>query len=193
MSASGGDMVAAMAEKRSRKGGSRTQRGTAPSAPDLEAIETTHTDEKKIAHASDVDAMGQDKRRQIVGHAYGPSKRSQALFFVALGVLIVLLVGGSLAAMAAFDQPPDSYPDEAPWAAEGDAPEIPPNDPSGPCGEPGNAYPFPKDSPCATGATSENEPPSPGAAATSTSEGRAPGEETGPGGQTLGSQAGDGD
>jgi len=177
--------------KRSSKGRSRAQRGTAPSAPDLEKIETTHTDEEKVAQASDVDAMGQDKRRQIVGQAYGPSKRSQILFFIAVGALIVLVVGGSLAAVAAFDQPPDSYPDEAPWSAS-DAQRIPPNDPSGPCGEPGNAYPFPEDSPCAAGTNSENEPPAPGTDATPDAEDRAPGEETGPGGQTLGSQGGDG-
>ena len=180
-----------MAERRRKsKGQTRAQRGTAPSAPDLEAIETTHTDEEKIAHASDVDAMGQDKRRQIVGHAYGPSKRSQLLFFVAIGALVVILIGGSLAAMAAFDQPPDEYPDEAPWS-EASAPEIAPNDPSGPCGEPGNAYPFPQDSPCARETTSENEPAEAGVAVRPGAEGRAPGEETGPGGQTLGSQGGD--
>ena len=186
-------MVAAMAErKRSRKGRSRAQRGTAPSAPDLDKIETTHTDEEKVAQASDVDAMWQDKRRQIVGHAYGPSKRSQAMFFVAIAVIVVVLIGGSLAAVAAFDQPPDEYPDEAPWAKT-DAPQIPPNDPSGPCGEPGNAYPFPKDSPCAKATTSSNEPGDPGVAPSPEAEGRAPGAETGPGGQTLGSQGGDGD
>lgn len=184
-------MVAPMAEKRRRsKGGDRAQRGTAPSAPDLEAIETTHTDEEKIAQASDVDAMGQDKRRQIVGHAYGPSKRSQLLFFVAVGAVIVLLIGGSLAAVAAFDQPPDEDPDEAPWS-EANAPQIPPNDPSGPCGEPGNAYPFPSDSPCARATTSENQQGAPSVAVRPEAEGRAPGAETGPGGQTLGSQGGD--
>ena len=172
-----------------RKGSrAKAQRGTAPSAPDLDAIETHTVDEEKVAQASEVDAMGQDKRRQIVGQAYGPSKKSQAIFFVAVGALVVLIVGGSLAAMAAFDQPPDEYPDEAPWS-EGEAAQIPPNDPSGPCGEPGNAYPFPNDSPCATGITSENEPAS---AATEPAPGatdRQPGAETGAGGATLGGSA----
>ena len=184
-------MVAAMAERKRRsKGRTRAQRGTAPSAPDLDAIETTHTDEAKVAQASDVDAMGQDKRRQIVGHAYGPSKRSQAIFLVALAALVVLVIGGGLAAVAAFDQPPDEYPDKAPWS-EASSPQIPPNDPSGPCGEPGNAYPFPKDSPCARATTSEAEEGSPGVAVRPGAEDRAPGAETGPGGQTLGSQGGD--
>ena len=116
------------------------------------------SEEAKAHQPSDIDAMGQDKRRQIVGHAYGPSRRSQILFFVAIGALVVLLVGGSLAAVAAFDQPPDEYSDEAPWS-QADAPQIPTRDPSGPCGEPGNPYPFAEDSSCATGQTSENQPP----------------------------------
>jgi len=178
-----------VAQRKGRR--TRARRGTAPSAPDLDKLETHHTDEQKVAQASDVDAMGQDKRRQIVGHAYGPSKRSQFLFFVAIGVLLVVLIGGSLAAVAAFDQPPDSDPDEAPWS-EADAAQTPPNDPSGPCGEPGNAYPFPKDSPCARGVNSENEPASPSAAATPGAEDRAPGEETGAGGATLGGKEGEG-
>ncbi|MGH2923081.1 MAG: hypothetical protein ACRDKH_03500 [Solirubrobacterales bacterium] len=180
-----------MAERRRRsKGQSKAQRGTAPSAPDLDAIETTHTDEEKIAEASDVDAMGQDKRRRIVGHAYGPSKRSQALFFVAVGALIVIVVGGGLLAVSAFDQPPDAYPEEAPWSQAG-APQIPPNDPSGPCGEPGNAYPFPAGNACARATTSENEVGSASTPASPEAEDRPPGAETGAGGQTLGSQAGD--
>ncbi len=119
------------------------------------------SEEAKAHEPSDVDAMGRDKRRQIVGHAYGPSRRSQILFFIAVGALVVLLVGGSLAAVAAFDQPPDEYPDEAPWSAS-DAEQAPTRDPSTPCGEPGNPYPFPADSPCATGRSSAGEPPAAG-------------------------------
>lgn len=178
-----------MAARKGTRSGA--QRGTAPSAPDLDRIETHTVDEEKVAQASDVDAMGQDKRRQVIGHTYGPTKRRQVLFFLVVAAVIAVLVGGALAAVAAFDQPPDSYPDEAPWS-EADTNQIPPNDPAGPCGEPGNAYPFPADSPCARGTNSENEPASPGTAASPGAEDRAPGEETGPGGETLGSQAGDG-
>jgi hypothetical protein len=111
---------------------------------------------------SDVDAMGQDKRRQVIGHAYGPSRRSQLIFFAAVAAVIVIVVGGSMAAIAAFDQPEDSYADRAPWSS----PDVPQNaagsyqvpPPSGPCGEPGNPYPQPGDSPCARGETSDNRP-----------------------------------
>jgi hypothetical protein len=114
------------------------------------------SDEAKAHQASDVDAMGQDKRRQVVGHAYGPSRRSQIIFFVAVGAILVVIIGGWTLAVAAFDQPPDSNPDEAPWSAA-DAPQIPALDPSGPCGEPGSAYPPPADSPCVSGVSSSDE------------------------------------
>jgi hypothetical protein len=127
--------------------------------------------------ASTVDAMGQDKRREVVGHSYGPSRRSQVMFFVAVGVILVVIIGGWTLAVAAFDQPPDSNPDEAPWSAA-DAPQIPTRSPSGPCGEPGNAYPPPNDSPCASDYSSVDEPPLP-----STGEARA---EQGAGGATGG-------
>jgi hypothetical protein len=91
--------------------------------------------------------MGQDKRRQVVGHSYGPSRHSQIIFFVAVAAILVVVIGGYALAIAVFDQPPDSYPDKSPWSAA-NAPQNPTRSPSEPCGEPGNAYPPPADSPC---------------------------------------------
>lgn len=105
--------------------------------------------------------MGQDKRREVVGHSYGPTRRSQMIFFVAVGAILVVVLGGWTLAVAAFDQPPDSNPDVAPWSAA-DAAQIPTRSPSGPCGEPGNPYPPPADSSCAQGQTSDAQPPLPG-------------------------------
>jgi hypothetical protein len=113
---------------------------------------------------STVDAMGEDKRRQVVGHSYGPSARSQVVFFAIVAAIAVAIIGGWTLAVAAFDQPPDEYPAEAPWSAS-DAQQVPTRSPSGPCGEPGNAYPPPSDSPCATGPSSTGEPPLKGAGA----------------------------
>jgi hypothetical protein len=99
--------------------------------------------------------MGQDKRRQVVGHSYGPSRRSQLMFFVAVGVVLVVVVGGWLSLVAIFDTPPTHFKDQAPWsttasnaqlAAEQNVKPVPP---STPCGEPGNQYPIPAQSPCA--------------------------------------------
>jgi hypothetical protein len=127
--------------------------------------------------------MGQDKRRAVVGHSYGPSRKSQVVFFGVIGAIFIVLIGGSLLAVAAFDQAPDSYPDEAPWA-EADAEQIPTRDPSGPCGEPGNAYPFPSDSACANGTNSENEPAAESVDQGDASGDRAPGAEQSSGGVT---------
>jgi hypothetical protein len=113
---------------------------------------------------SPVDAMGRNKRREVVGHSYGPSARSQLIFFAIVAAIAVAILGGWTLAVATFDQPPDEYPDEAPWSAA-DAAQAPTRSPSGPCGEPGNPYPPPADSPCASGPLSTDEPPLPGAGA----------------------------
>ena len=137
-------------------------RGTAPSSGDLGGLEKMEASEEAKAHQpSSVDAMGQDKRRQVVGHSYGPSRRSQILFFVAVAALIVLVIGGSLALVSAFDKAPDEFPDKAPWTETATTPELvsqqkaPPRSPSTPCGEPGNEYPAPSDSPCQSVSTEQ--------------------------------------
>src|SRR5215204_6740732 len=99
--------------------GKSPMRGTAPSAADITKLEKFEPSEEAKAHEpSTVDAMGQDKRRQVVGHSYGPSGRSQALFFIAVAVTLVVVVGGWLFAVSVFDQPPDDFPDKAPWSQQ---------------------------------------------------------------------------
>jgi hypothetical protein len=104
---------------------------------------------------SHVDAMGQDKRRQVVGHSYGPSRRSQIMFFVAVAAVAVVIVGGWLVLVGLFDKPPTHFKDSAPWSATPATAELSaeqsaePVAPSSPCGEPGNTYPIPPQSPCA--------------------------------------------
>jgi hypothetical protein len=112
------------------------------------------SEEAKAHKASDVDAMGQDKRRQVVGHSYGPSRRSQLLFFVAVGAVMFVLIGGWITLVSVFDQTPDHFPDKAPWSEAANTPETkaqqatPPNAVDTPCGEPGSVYPVPAESPC---------------------------------------------
>jgi hypothetical protein len=99
--------------------------------------------------------MGQDKRRQVVGHSYGPSKRSQIMFFLAVAGVIVVVVGGWLALVSAFDNPPEQFSPKAPWSTTPSSKELAaqqnakPVSPTSPCGEPGNEYPVPAQSPCA--------------------------------------------
>jgi hypothetical protein len=131
-------------------------RGTAPSAADIDKLEKFEPSEEAKRHEpSDVDAMGQDKRRQVVGHTYGPTARRQIMFFVAVGAVVVVVVGGWLTLVALFDKPPTDFKDRAPWSttpasaslsAEQNAKPV---SPAEPCGEPGNPYPIPPQSPCA--------------------------------------------
>jgi hypothetical protein len=158
-----------------RRSGGRSSEGSAPSgsADFIREIEPVEASEEAKAHApSHEDAMGQDKRRQVVGHSYGPSRRSQLIFFAIVGAVAVAIVGGWTLAVAAFDSAPESYPDKAPWSTA--AQQIPTRSPDGPCGEPGNAYPPPADSPCAaptSAKTTEREPTAPGGASGSQEEG----------------------
>jgi hypothetical protein len=135
---------------------SRATRGTAPSAADITELEKFEaSDEAKAHEPSMVDAMGQDKRRQVVGHSYGPSRRSQIMFFVAVGAVAVVIVGGWLVLVGLFDKPPTHFKDSAPWSTTAATAQLAaeqsakPVAPSSPCGEPGNEYPVPPQSPCA--------------------------------------------
>jgi hypothetical protein len=137
-------------------GGTRQTRGTAPSAANIDELEKFEpSEEAKRKRPSDVDAMGQDKRREVVGHSYGPSARTQIMFFVTVGAVIAVVVGSWLLLVGLFDKSPTHFKDTAPWsktassaalAAEQNAKPV---SPATPCGEPGNPYPIPPQSPCA--------------------------------------------
>jgi hypothetical protein len=130
--------------------------GAAPSSPDIRKLQLLEpSDEAKAHEPSTVDAMGQDKRRQVVGHSYGPTRRTQLMFFVAVGVALVVVIGGWLSLVAIFDTPPTHFSDKAPWSTPAANAELAaqqdtkPVSPLTPCGEPGNQYPIPAESPCA--------------------------------------------
>jgi hypothetical protein len=161
----GGMVARGMAERRKTRrrksgggssGDSKPVRGTAPSAADIDELEKFEPSEEAKQHTpSTVDAMGQDKRRAVVGQGYGPSRRTQVVFFVAVAVLLVVVVGGWLALVSAFDNPPDKIEAEAPWSKQAADAELAaeqqatPVTPLSPCGEPGSEYPVPPQSPCA--------------------------------------------
>jgi hypothetical protein len=146
---------------RSSEGSSQERiRGTAPSAADISKLELMEPSEEAKRHTpSDTDAMGQDKRRPVVGHSYGPSRKSQLIFFAAVAILLVVVVGGWLALVAAFDNPPENAADKAPWSKQAADAQLTaeqnakPVSPLSPCGEPGNEYPVPAQSPCAPPST----------------------------------------
>jgi hypothetical protein len=153
-----------MAEKKKKASGKDAPtRGTAPSAADIKKLEKFEPSEEAKQHEpSGVDAMGQDKRRSVVGNTYGPTRRRQAVFFAIAAGVAVLLVVGAIAAINAFDQPEKNYPDEAPWAQAEGADNPPVHSPSGPCGEPGNPPEFQPGTACASARTSDQGPALPG-------------------------------
>jgi hypothetical protein len=82
--------------------------------------------EERTAHTpSDLDAMGRDKRRQVVGHVYGPTRaRIAARFAIFLVVVVVLLVAAKFA-VDQLDQAPETTANEAQWA-QPDSTQRPP-------------------------------------------------------------------
>ncbi len=77
------------------------------------------------ATPSHLDAMGRDKRRQVVGEVYGPTRARIALrFAIFLAVVIVLLVAAKIA-VDRLDKAPETTSSEAPWAQPG-SPQRPP-------------------------------------------------------------------
>ena len=74
---------------------------------------------------SDKDAMGQDKRRQVVGQGYGPSKSRQLVYYgLFVAFVIALYIGGKIA-IDELDKAPAHNPDKAPWS-QPNAPQTPP-------------------------------------------------------------------
>jgi hypothetical protein len=115
-----------MAQRRSvSKKKAAPTRGTAPSAANIREIEHYEPSEKaKAATPSEVDAMGKDKRRNVIGQSYGPSKRSQFTVLASvLATFAIIIVGFSMLAKHS-DAHPGTHP-PAPWA-QPNAPQIPP-------------------------------------------------------------------
>jgi hypothetical protein len=106
----------------SRKG---TTRGTAPSAPDTSKLQLLTASKAAQEHEpSTVDAMGKDKRREVIGHAYGPSRRSQLAVLGGFVAVVLIVVFGLGAIARNSDKTPKSNPDLAPWS-QPDAPQVP--------------------------------------------------------------------
>lgn len=96
---------------------------TAPSVGPNTIIEREPPGERLARHEpSDVDAMGLDKRREVVGQSYGPSAgRQLTMYGISLAVAAALVIGGKLLADE-LDQPPDEVKDEAVWTGNDIAP-----------------------------------------------------------------------
>ena len=103
------------------------QQVSAPSLGPNTVIEREPVEERLARHEqSEVDAMGLDKRRGVVGESFGPSKTRQLAVYVAfLAVVAVLVVGGFLLVGALDTSVGKDVPNSAPWAKQ-DAKQIKP-------------------------------------------------------------------
>src|SRR5881394_1370914 len=98
------------------------QQISAPSLGPNTVIEREPVEERLARHEqSEVDAMGRDKRRTVVGQSYGPSKTRQlAVYMVFLAVVAALVVGGIILIGALDTSVGKNVPNSAPWSKPGD-------------------------------------------------------------------------
>ena len=73
---------------------------------------------------SDTDAMGQDKRRQVIGQRYGASRARQFLYYGIFVAFLVVIYIGAQTAVSHFDKAPKHDKAQAPWA-KANAPDEP--------------------------------------------------------------------
>jgi hypothetical protein len=94
-----------------------------PAAPSIGAktqIEHVPPEERLAGHDHDTeDAMGRDKRRQVKGESYGPSRTRVIVSFLVFFAIVGVIFIGLLFAVDRLDRPPDTVQAKAPWAAEG--------------------------------------------------------------------------
>jgi len=99
---------------------------TAPSVGPHTKFEKDDPEERLARHEqSSVDAMGLDKRREVIGGSYSPSLARQLTMYGIFIAVVAGIVVGFLILANNLDQPPEKYADEAPWS-QADAKQIPP-------------------------------------------------------------------
>ena len=110
-------------EGRSARESTETEDISDTPAPSIgpNTVMTREPPEERLARheQSDVDAMGQDKRRQVRGKTYGPTFARQALMYLIFIVVVVAIGFGVKLLVDHYDQPPKHFAAEAPWAQKG--------------------------------------------------------------------------
>jgi hypothetical protein len=86
---------------------------------------STESAEERLSHheQSDTDAMGLEKRREVIGGSYSASGKRQ---FVTYAIVIALMIGGGIGLKALagkLDEPPSKVADQAPWTGTQKAPK----------------------------------------------------------------------
>jgi hypothetical protein len=110
-------------EGRDENGGSdrEEQQVSAPSLGPKTTIEREPVEERLARHEqSEVDAMGLDKRRPVIGQSYGPSKARQFAVYLGFLAVVAALVVGGIILVGNLDKPVGKdVPNSAPWAKHG--------------------------------------------------------------------------
>ena len=103
-------------------GGDREERQvSAPSLGPKTTIEREPVEGRLARHEqSEVDAMGLDKRRPVIGPSYGPSKARQFAVYLGFLAVVAALVIGGIILVGNLDKPVGkNVPNSAPWAKHG--------------------------------------------------------------------------
>lgn len=79
------------------------------------------------AGRSDLDAMGNDKRRPVIGQQYGASARKRLIVYGIAVTVLVLVVVAFLTVISGVDERKIALKETAPWSASG-APQEAPRD-----------------------------------------------------------------
>jgi hypothetical protein len=103
------------------EGERKEQKISAPSLGPNTVIEREPVEERLARHEqSEVDAMGKDKRRAVVGESHGPSlARQLALYGIFLVVVAALAVGGVILVGSLDKSVGKDVPNSAPWSKPG--------------------------------------------------------------------------
>jgi hypothetical protein len=90
---------------------------TAPSVGPNTVSERERPEERLARHEqSEVDAMGQDKRRHVKGQRYKASLGRQVVIYLIFIAIVVAIAIGVKLAVDHFDKPPKHFAAQAPWA-----------------------------------------------------------------------------
>lgn len=94
---------------------------TGPSLGPHTVIEREPVEERLARHEqSEVDAMGRDKRRSVVGQSYGPSKTRQLAVYLGFVAIVAALVVGGIILVGNLDTSVGkNVPNSAPWSKPG--------------------------------------------------------------------------
>lgn len=68
---------------------------------------------------------GEGKRRQVIGHAYAPTRGRQLTHYGIFIAVVLALFFGARFAVDELDKAPEKIENQAPWSKQG-APQIPP-------------------------------------------------------------------